>query len=74
MSQEVFTGKVCWFNNSYGFIEWDRDGAKQKDLFIHFSDIACEGFKTLKKGQAVSFTIGVNNRGVPKACDVKVIA
>lgn len=69
--QDRFEGEVIWFDNraGYGFIA--RNG--EKDLFVHFSDINCEGFKTVKKGQKVSFTIGANNKGVPKATDVTVI-
>lgn len=69
--QERFEGEVVWFDNKvcYGFIS----RANEKDLFVHFSDITCEGYKTIKKGQKVSFTLGVNNRGEPKATDVKVM-
>ena len=73
--KKVFVGVVIWFDAKagYGFVDWsDGAGIKQKDLFIHFSDICCDGFKTLKKGQKVSFTIGLNNKGQPKACDVTV--
>lgn len=47
------TGRVKWFNESkgYGFIE--RDG--QADVFVHYSAIEGEGFKTLKEGQVVEF-------------------
>lgn len=70
-----FEGEVIWFDNKtgYGFIFWLIDGIQQKDLFVHFSDINCEGFKTVKKGQKVSFTVGANNKGVPKATDVQVM-
>lgn len=69
--QEKFEGEVIWFDNKvgYGFIA--RNG--KKDLFVHFSDINCEGFKTVKKGQIVSFTLGTNNKGAPKATDVTVV-
>ena len=48
------TGKVKWFNNAkgYGFILPD-DG--NEDLFVHYSAIEMDGYKTLKAGQAVSF-------------------
>jgi len=48
------SGKVKWFNNSkgYGFIRPDEGG---EDLFVHFSYIEMEGYKTLKAGQAVSY-------------------
>lgn len=71
----TYYGEVCWFNNKpgYGFILWSIDNIQQKDLFVHFSDINCEGFKTIKKGQKVSFTIGKNNKGIVKATDVTAI-
>ncbi len=61
------TGKVKWFNESkgYGFIESD-DG---KDLFVHFSEIQGEGFKTLREGQAVSFEEAMGQKG-PQATKV----
>ncbi len=68
-SERRYEGKVCWFNNGFGFISRE----KERDIFVHFSDINCEGFKTLKKGQKVSFTIGKNNKGVDKATDVTVV-
>jgi CspA family cold shock protein len=75
MEANKYSGQVIWFDNrsGYGFIEW-KDGSKpQKDLFVHFSDISCEGFKTIKKGQNVSFGLGVNNKGQPKAVNVTVV-
>ena len=49
------TGKVKWFNNAkgYGFIE--RDGGS--DVFVHFSAVQGNGFRTLEEGQAVEFEI-----------------
>ncbi|CAB4197121.1 CspC Cold shock proteins [uncultured Caudovirales phage] len=75
MSDDKYTGDVLWFDpkRGFGFIGWDMDGVKQKDLFVHFSDIVCEGFKTLIKDQKVSFGLGKNNRGDPKAIDVNVL-
>lgn len=69
-----FSGVVCWFNakDGFGFLNWSKDGAPQKDMFVHFSDISMDGYRTLKKDQRVSFAIGLNNRGQPKAVDVVV--
>lgn len=66
-----YTGTVIWFDNKsgYGFIA----RPDEKDLFVHFSDITCEGFKTIKKGQEVTFALGLNNKGQPKAVDVIVL-
>ncbi len=73
--KDTFVGKILWFapKNGYGFIEWSKDGIKQKDMFCHFSDICMEGFKVLKKDQMVSFSIGVNTRGQPKATEIAIL-
>jgi CspA family cold shock protein len=60
-------GKVKWFNaeKGYGFIEREDGG----DVFVHFSAIQQEGFKSLEEGQAVSFDIVEGARG-PQAANV----
>ena len=60
-------GKVKWFSaeKGYGFIE--REGGD--DIFVHFSAIVDEGFKTLNEGQAVEFEIVEGARG-PQAANV----
>lgn len=60
-------GTVKWFNESkgYGFITADEG----KDVFVHFSAIQGEGFKTLNEGQKVSFDI-VNGEKGPQAANV----
>jgi cold shock protein len=60
-------GKVKWFNpeKGYGFIEVEEG----KDVFVHYSEIQDEGFKTLEEGQEVEFEIVEGNRG-PQAANV----
>src|SRR4030095_3872279 len=56
-------GKVKWFNDAkgYGFIEQDSG----EDVFVHFSAITMDGFKTLAEGQAVEFEISTGEKGAP---------
>lgn len=63
-------GKVKWFNNEkkYGFIV--NNG---QDVFVHFSEILKEGYKTLKKGQTVEFDLAKGPRG-DRAINVKILA
>ncbi|OCG45025.1 cold-shock protein [Gilliamella sp. Choc5-1] len=65
------TGQVKWFNESkgFGFIS-PADGSK--DVFVHFSAISGDGFKTLGEGQQVEFSIQDSPRG-PAAVDVAII-
>jgi len=60
-------GKVKWFNESkgYGFIESENG----QDLFVHFSEIQGEGFKTLHEGQTVEFQESMGQKG-PQASKV----
>ncbi|OIN97409.1 cold-shock protein [Candidatus Desantisbacteria bacterium CG1_02_38_46] len=62
------TGKVKWFNENkgYGFIERD-DGAG--DVFVHYSAVQGEGFKTLAEGQKVEFDVAESEKG-PQANNV----
>ncbi|MGD8641311.1 MAG: cold-shock protein [Gammaproteobacteria bacterium] len=63
------TGTVKWFNESkgFGFISPD-DGSK--DVFVHFSAIASEGFRTLNEGQQVTYDVEEGPKG-PQAANVK---
>lgn len=65
------TGTVKWFNDSkgYGFITRD-DG--EKDVFVHFSDIQGEGFRSLKEGDRVEFEVREDPKG-PRASNVLVV-
>ncbi len=67
MSERV-QGKVKWFNQTkgFGFIEYEGG----KDLFVHFSEINSDGFKTLAENQNVDFIVGEGDKG-PIAKDVK---
>jgi CspA family cold shock protein len=62
------TGKVKWFNESkgFGFIEPDGGG---RDVFVHYSAIQGEGYKTLSEGQPVEFEIIQGEKG-PQASNV----
>ena len=64
-------GQIKWFNDQkgYGFIQ--RDGG-EKDIFVHFTGILGDGFKTLKEGQRVRFEVEDSPKG-PKAKNVQII-
>ncbi|MFC7392157.1 cold-shock protein [Scopulibacillus cellulosilyticus] len=61
------TGTVKWFNaeKGFGFIEIEEGN----DVFVHFSAIEGDGFKTLEEGQKVQFDVAEGNRG-PQAANV----
>lgn len=68
---EVRKGEVIWFGKKgYGFIAQEDD----KDMFVHWQNIVdMEGFKTLTPGQWVEYEVGLTDKGLPQAVNVKVI-
>jgi CspA family cold shock protein len=69
MSERI-VGTVKWFNSGkgYGFIE--HEGGP--DVFVHFSAIQAEGFRSLEQGQRVEFTIEQGQKG-PQAANVTIV-
>ena len=68
--EERITGTVKWFNaeKGYGFIEQENG----PDVFVHFSAIAGEGYRSLDEGQAVEFTITEGQKGKQASNVVRV--
>ncbi len=64
-------GSVKWFNENKGFGFIEVDG-QDKDVFVHHSAIAMQGFRTLTEGQRVSFDIEQGKKG-PSATNVKAL-
>ena len=67
---ESVNGVVKWFNDKkgFGFITPEEG----KDVFVHFSEVQGEGFKTLKDGQAVTFLLVDTDKG-PQAKEVRAV-
>lgn len=63
----TITGQVKWFNNSKGFGFIEQEGGP--DVFVHFSAIKADGFKSLNEGQRVQFTVTDGQKG-PQAENV----
>ena len=65
-------GKVKWFNGSKGFGFITRDDG-EADVFVHFSAIAGDGYKSLEEGNAVEFEVTQGQKG-PQATNVRLIS
>ncbi len=66
----MMVGRVKWFNNEkgYGFIEFKEN----EDIFVHYSAIEIEGYKTLSEGQLVEFKLIETSKGY-QAINVKLV-
>lgn len=62
MNNSIVKGSVRWFNSAkgYGFINAEDDS---RDIFVHYSSIDMEGYKTLKEGEVVEFQLEEGERG-----------
>jgi CspA family cold shock protein len=65
------TGTVKFFNNEKGF-GFITPSTGEKDVFVHFSNVVGEGFKSLEEGQTVEYDVGEGRKG-PEAQNVRVI-
>lgn len=67
----MHNGTVKWFNETkgFGFISNDEGG---EDVFVHFSAIQCDGFKTLQEGQKVSYEVEPDPKNADKMRAVNV--
>ncbi len=66
------TGSVKWFNNAKGFGFITQGG--EEDIFVHYSQIEGEGFKTLKQGEVVEFELRRGPKGLHAANVVRMNA
>ncbi|HBO34875.1 MAG TPA: cold-shock protein [Anaerolineaceae bacterium] len=64
-------GTVKWFNNEKGF-GFITPQSGEKDVFVHYSAITTEGFKSLQENQSVEFTVAKGPKG-PQAQDVTIL-
>lgn len=69
-ARSMMIGRVKWFNNEkgYGFIEYKEN----EDIFVHYSAIEIDGYKTLSEGQIVEFKLVETSKGY-QAINVKLV-
>ena len=67
-----YTGKVNWFNNAKGFGFLSRQDGP--DVFVHYSSVEKDGYKSLKEGEPVEFDVIEGSTGRPQADHVRVLA
>ncbi len=65
-------GIVSWFNAAKGFGFLTQDGGN--DVFVHYSALPGEGYKSLKEGQAVEYDVILGSRGKPQADKVVLVS
>ena len=70
MSEEKIVGTVKWFNDAKGYGFLARPGGN--DVFVHYSAIESDGFRSLQEGESVEFTIEQGPKG-PAAANVRKI-
>lgn len=68
-------GKVKWFSDAkgYGFIQFNDETNSEKDIFVHFSEIVKEGYKSLAQGQEVEFELSDTPKGL-QAKNVELVS
>lgn len=68
MAQEgsIMRGTVKWFSDAkgYGFLQTEEDANSGKDIFVHYSEIIKDGYKSLAQGQAVGFELSDTPKGL----------
>lgn len=68
---ERMSGEVAWFSNRKGFGFIRRDD-KEADVFVHYSEIECSGYKSLREGQRVTFGVETGRSGL-QAAEVRTV-
>lgn len=71
---QTYRGQVKWFNNEkgYGFITYEDEKGKSKEIFVHYSQINATGYKTLIEGEDVEFEILTTSKGPQAVCVYRV--